>query len=189
MEEIWKDIEGYEGYYQVSSMGRVRSLNYRRASKERVLKQFYIGQGYLFVNLWKDCKAKPYFVHRLVASAFCENQMGYTEVNHKDKDKTNNCAENLEWCSRSYNCNYGTRNERIGKKPVEKLRNNPKISKPVIAIHKVNGLILEFPSIMEASRQLSIDSSHISACCKGKRKSIGGFYWHYVNDDKEVDHE
>ena len=170
--EIWKDIEGYEGLYQISNRGNVKSVERMKWNgkgyhkiPERILKAKKDKYGYLQVHLSKDGKAKMYLVHRLVASAFLENQMGYTEVNHLDEDKTNNCVDNLEWCSRSYNINYGTRNQ--------------KISKPVIAIDKRTGLILEFSSTHEAERETGIASSNICACLKGKMNSCGGFYWMY----------
>lgn len=176
MREEWRPVKDYEGLYEVSNRGNVKSLNYKRTGKERILKARKHKNGYLHVILCKDGKAKEYLVHRLVASAFCENQMGYTEVNHLDEDKTNNCADNLEFCSGSYNCNYGTRNKRIA----EKITNNPKISKPVIAIDVRTGLILEFASAHEAEKETGIDNSNIIKCCKGKRNSCGGFYWMYV---------
>ena len=167
--EIWKDIKGYEGKYKVSNMGRVKSLNYNKTGKEGILKPKKDRYGYLQVHLSKDRKAKMYLVHRLVASAFLENPMGYTEVNHKDENKQNNYIENLEWCDRSHNINHGTRNQ--------------KISKPVIAIDKRTGLILEFVSVHEAERETGIASSNITNCCKGKLNSCGGFYWMYANNN------
>ena len=167
--EIWKDIEDYEGRYQVSNMGNAKSLNYRRTGKERILKTRKTSDGYLLVTLYKDGKMKTYYVHRLVATAFCENPEGYTEINHIDQDKTNNKVDNLEFCSRSYNINYGTRNKRIAEK----------LGKPVIAIDKRTGLILEFPSALEAERETGIANGSIIQCCKGKRNSAGGFYWMY----------
>ena len=190
--EIWKDIEGYEGLYQISNMGRVKSLNYNNTGKEGILKTGKTAKGYLQVTLCKDGKKKGYRIHRLVATAFCENPMGYTDVNHIDQDKTNNKVENLEFCSRSYNCNYGTRNKRIAekmrgrklpeehkKKVAEKNTNNPKLSKPVIAIDVRTGLIVEFASAHEAERETGINPSNIIKCCKGKANSAGGFYWMY----------
>ena len=203
--EIWKDIEGFEGYYMVSNLGRVKSVertvwNGKSCYKtvhERILKVWTRANGYLIVNLSKDGKEKTYMIHRLVATAFCENQMGYTEVNHIDEDKTNNCADNLEFCDRVYNCNYGTRNQRVAekmrgrklseehkKKVAEKNTNNPKLSKPVIAIHKINGLILKFPSVREAGRSIGIPYQSIYKCCKGKYKSAGGFVWHYADTEE-----
>ena len=181
--EEWRDIKGYEGLYQVSNTGKVKSLgngksNNSNNNKERILKENE-DKGYLKVNLYKDGKRKSYLMHVLVATAFCENPKGYTEVNHINEDKLDNRAENLEFCSRSYNVNYGTRNKKAGKKIAEKNTNNPKLSKPVIGINKVSGLIVEFPSAMEASRQLGINSSSICSCLKGRIKSAGEFYWIY----------
>ena len=181
--EEWRDIKGYEGLYQVSNTGKVKSLgngksNNSNNNKERILKGKE-DKGYLKVNLYKDGKRKSYLVHVLVATAFLENPEGYTELNHKDEDKTNNCVENLEYCSRSYNVNYGTRNKKAGKRISEKNTNNPKLSKPVIGINKISGLIVEFPSNREASRQLGINSSSICSCLKGRKKSAGEFYWIY----------
>ena len=175
--EEWRDIEGFEGKYQVSNMGRVKSLNYNHTGKERVLKAGKSNIGYLQVDLCKDGKGKSYKIHRLVAQAFIPNPENYNEINHVDENKENNRVENLEWCDRSYNCNYGTRN----KKSAEKRRNDLKMSKPVVGINKVSGLILEFPSAKEASRVTGVNQSSISACCKGKRyKSAGGYIWKYI---------
>lgn len=196
MKEIWKDIEGYKGKYMVSNLGRVKSLNYNKTGKERILKARDNGRGYLFVSLWKDAKGKHYLVHRLVATAFCENPSGYKEINHINEDKSDNRADNLEFCSHSYNNSYNDKAKKVGeklkgkklsevhkKKIAEKQRNDPKKSKPVFSVDKVTGEIKEFPSLMEASRQTGINHSHVSACCKGKEKSAGGYYWHYVESE------
>ena len=174
--EEWRDIIGFEGKYQVSSKGRVKSLNYNRTGKERMLKAFKDDKGYLFVELSKDSKGKKYRIHRLVAQAFISNPENLPFVNHKDEDKTNNCVENLEFCSNEYNCNYGTRNKRIAESRI----NNPKISKPVMSISKESGLIMEYPSVMEAERATGVNNSHIVRCCKGIYKSAGGYIWQYI---------
>ena len=209
--EIWKDFEDYEGKYQISNRGNVKSLNYRHTGKERILKPQKTGRGYLFVYLYKDGKAKKYLVHRLVAEVFLDNPEGYTEVNHKDENKTNNNADNLEWCSRSYNCSYNDKAKKAGKKTSEKMRGRKlseehkkkiaeklrgrkhseehikkiaeKHCKPVIAIDKRTGLKLEFVSSIEAERETGISNSNICACCKGKINSCGGFYWMYANNN------
>lgn len=178
--EEWKDIKGFEGLYMVSNLGRVKSLNYRRTGKEKTLKARVTGDGYLLVGLHKNNKTKQYLVHRLVAQAFLENPDNLPEVNHKDEDKTNNCADNLEYCSRSYNITYNGRAKKVAEKNV----NNPRKSKPVIGINKVSGLIVEFPSINEASRQTVISLGGICDCCKGKRKSIKGYVWFYADDNE-----
>ena len=121
MTEIWKDIEGYEGLYQVSNKGRVRSVarvvTWKNQSvktyKSRIMKsreKF----GYCYISLYKDFKSKEYRMHRLVAEAFIPNPNNLPEVNHIDENKLNNEIENLEWCTRQYNNSYGTRGKRIG---------------------------------------------------------------------------
>lgn len=111
-EEIWRPVVGYEGLYEVSSYGRVRSLDRydsrNRFRKGRILKLSDNGRGYLIVGLHSNNKVKNFLVHRLVAEAFLPNPENLTEVNHKDEDKSNNCVDNLEWCNRNYNINYGT---------------------------------------------------------------------------------
>lgn len=113
MEEIWKDIKGYEGLYQISNLGRVKSLNYKRTGIEEILKSKKMRNGYLRITLNKNGKYKTFAVHRLVAEAFINNPNNLPEVNHKDEDKQNNCVWNLEYCDRRYNVNYGTRNKRV----------------------------------------------------------------------------
>ena len=185
--EEWRDIEGYKGKYQVSNTGKVKSLNYNHTGKERILKAYVSGQGYLKVKLYQDGKIKHCYVHRLVAVAFLENPEGYTEVNHKDEDKTNNCVENLEYCSRSYNNRYNDKAKKAGKKISEKMTNNPKLSKPVQGIDRLTGEIKEFPSAHEAERQMDINYSDIIKCCKGRHKSAGGYTWHYVDSEEVCD--
>ena len=200
MEEIWKDIEGYEGYYQVSNYGRVKSLNYHRTGKERIMKPKKDSKGYLQVLLCKEGKVKHYFVHRLVAVAFVDNPQNLPIINHIDENPKNNNANNLEWCTQKYNINYGTRNKKASEKLrgrklseehkekiAEKMKNNPKKIKPIIGINKVSGLILEFPSLKEASRQTGINQGHICECCNGNRKSAGGFYWLYADEDDDTE--
>ena len=155
-------------------MGRVKSLNYRRTGKERIMKPRKNIGGYLQVQLCQEGKRKWYSVHQLVASAFCENPMGYKEVNHISEDKLDNRAENLEFCSRSYNVNYGTGSKRSA----EKRR------KAIIGINKVDGLILEFSSLIEASKQTNTNIGNICNCLKGRYDNAGGFYWFYADDNE-----
>ena len=110
--EIYKDIEGYEGLYQISNYGNVKSLNYKKTGKDGLLKPQYDSDGYCQVSLYKHHKGKSFPIHRLVAEHFIDNPDNLYEVNHKDENKLNNCVDNLEWCSHEYNCNYGTRNKR-----------------------------------------------------------------------------
>ena len=114
MQEIWKDIEGYEGYYQVSDMGNVRSVD-RYVSHTHSNRLFCPGcliktkitkKGYEFVNLTRNGKHRTFQVHRLVALAFIPNDKGLPEINHINCIRNDNRAENLEWCDRAYNCNW-----------------------------------------------------------------------------------
>lgn len=184
--EVWKDVVDYIGLYQVSNLGRVKSLgngksNNKNWCKERILKGMSDKDGYLYVNLCKDGKRKTCKVHRLVAEAFLDNSQNLPVINHKNEIKTDNRASNLEFCSVAYNNTYNGRAKKAGKKA------GKKNSKPIFGINKVSGLIVEFPSAIEAERVLGIANQSICACCKGKLKSCGGFYWHYSNTTDDTD--
>ena len=168
MEEIWRDIKGFEGKYMVSNLGRVKSLNYNKTGKEKIMKGVPDGYGYFQLSLCKEGKVKNCRINRLVAQAFIPNPDNLPEVNHKDKIRTNNRVDNLEWCTTQYNVEYSR-------------------AKAVIGINKVSGLILEFPSANEAKRQTGINQSNIIQCCKGRRKSTGGYYWHYADSEEVCD--
>ena len=172
MKEIWRDIKGYEGLYQVSNLGRVRSLKF---DKERVLSAGNCKRGYLLVVLCKDGKPKPYKVHRLVAQAFIPNPDNLPQVNHKDENPTNNVVSNLEWCDSKYNNNYGTHTERSAKAR----KNHPNQSKPVFQYTKDGTLVKSYPSASEVMRQTGYAQGNISACCLGKLPNTYGFIWSY----------
>ena len=183
--EIWKDIKDFEGLYQVSNFGRVRSLGNNKSRKTKILIPFKNKKGYLRVCLYKNGKRKMFSIHRLVAEAFIPNLFDYPEVNHKDEDKTNNfCGTpendfndgNLEWCESKYNINYGTRTERVSEKTT-----NGKLSKIVIQLTKTGELVREWPSTMEAGRNGFVQGS-VSNCCRGKLKSHKGYIWKYKKE-------
>ena len=113
MIEEWRPVIGYEGLYEVSSLGRVRSLDrydrMNRFCEGRILKSYTYRGGYLFVQLSSNGKLKHHLVHRLIAQAFIPNPDNLPQINHKDEVKSNNCVDNLEWCDSKYNVNYGTR--------------------------------------------------------------------------------
>lgn len=173
MEEIWKDIEGYEGY-QVSSFGNIKSLHYCNTDKEHLLAPIENKKHYRVIlngdSLW---------VHRIVAFAFPEICGEYFEgaiINHKDERPENNRADNLEWCTYKYNRNYGSCSEKIR----QKLTNRKDCSKPVIQLDKDGNQLNEYPSAMEVQRALGYQNQHIIACCKGKIKTAYGFKWQYA---------
>ena len=183
--EIWKSVEGYEGLYQVSSYGRVRSLDrmvinsdgVKRLFKGRILKPNKVRNGYLKIQLSKSGKVNGALIHRLVAQSFIQNPDNLPIINHKDENKTDNHVENLEWCDSKYNTNYGTAIQRSA----EKRLNSPKLSKPVLQIDKeTNEIVDKYPSAMEAARQLKIDQGNISSCCRGELKAYKGFKWQYT---------
>ena len=177
--EIWKDIKGYEGMYQVSNLGRVKSLgrivtrkNGRRLTiQERILKPKPTQNGYLQVKLcYSSGKGKWFLVHRLVCEAFHKNPENKPEVNHINEDKLDNRACNLEWVTAKENCNHGTHNARVAKA----------LSKPV-AQYLSNGVLVKvWQSAMEVQRQLGFDNSTISKVARGKRKSAYGYEWKYI---------
>lgn len=182
MSEEWRDIEGYEGLYQVSDQGRVKSLK-RKAHhwrggelivKERILKPIADRCGYRVVNLHAGGKRKKLKVHRLVCQAFHENPDGKPCVNHIDEDKSNNLSSNLEWCTYAENNNHGTRNARAGK-AIAKAK-----SKPVGQYTLDGELIKIWESAREAQRQVGFSYQHISNVATGKRKTAHGFVWKYV---------
>ena len=160
--EIRKDIEGYEGLYQVSNLGRVK--RYYKNGKEKILKPGNSKDGYLLMYLYKEGKRRNYQVHRLVTKAFVPNLENKPEVNHKDEDKTNNKVENLEWMTRRENNNYGTRTSRT--------------CKPIYGINVKTNEKIEFPSTREAQRN-GFDASAIVKCLKGRYKTHKGYKWFY----------
>lgn len=174
--ETWKAIAGYEGLYEVSDQGRVKSLNYNHTHKEKILRPVKGRKGYLQVSLCKDGQIKNWKVHRLVAEAFIPNPQCLETINHRDEVKTNNSASNLEWMNRKDNDNYGTRNKRVA----EARLNHPAFSKKVQMFDKLTGeLLATFPSLAEAERITRIAFQNISSCCNGKLKSAGGYNWKY----------
>ena len=181
MSEVWKDIDGYEGLYEVSNLGRVKSLKF---GKERILKTDMSPKGYLRVQLWKNNKGIRYLVHRLVAQAFLDNPDNLPCINHRDENPSNNNVDNIEWCTHKYNINYGTCIQRR----VNKTRgvNNIKNSKTVYQYSLDGELVKEWQSAAEIERQLGFASSSINVCCLGKKKTSHGYIWSYTLLDKEL---
>ena len=171
--EQWKPIDGFEGFYAVSNLGRVKSLGNDKSRKEKILKPINNGKDYLQVGLWRDGKYKMFLVHRLVATAFIPNPEGLPEVNHKDENPLNNAKSNIEWVSRNYNINYGTRNERSA----AARKNDLARSKAVEAsrFSDFREIELRFPSTNEAGRN-GYNQVSVAACCRGCYCSKGNFY-------------
>ena len=153
IKEEWKDIKGYENLYQVSNLGRIKNLKTNKTLKALIKKD-----GYARVNLYKNDEMNSIRIHRIVAETFIENPYNYKVINHKDENKQNNSVENLEWCNIEYNLQYSK-------------------NKPVLQYDLKGNFIKEWNSIIEAKRE--VGDIKISECCKGKRKSAGGFVWRY----------
>lgn len=181
--EEWRPVKGYESRYEVSNMGRVRN------GDGHILTPID-RRGYLCLNFCVNGVRKDMKIHRLVAGAFIPNPGELPFINHKDEDKYNNRADNLEWCTAKYNCNYGTHNLRVaisktGKKMnwseegLNKLRQVH--SKPVVGINKVTGEILRFSSAVDAGR-CGFDRWCVQRAVNGHMKSYRGYEWHKENN-------
>lgn len=175
--EIWKDIKDYEGCYQISNKGRIKSLDRivefndgrKRLYKGSILNPTYDKDGYLCIILSKNAIIKGFKLHRLVAEHFIPNPDNLPVVNHIDENKINNSIENLEWCSIKYNNTYNDRIKIITEKN----------SVPIIQYDLQDNFIKEWKSITEANKITGIASSSIISCCKGKNKKAGSFKWKY----------
>lgn len=179
MNEIWKDISGYDGEYQVSNLGRIKSVarlttrpcqygirEYR--IPEKIMRTRFGTSGYLCVNLHHEGKQVTEMIHRLVALHFCNGYRDGLVVNHIDEDKTNNRADNLEWVTQTANVNHGTAIQRKKKHP-----------KAVVQISLSGEFIREWPSINAAAESVKANPSQLGHCCKGERPTAKGYRWKY----------
>ena len=166
MNEVWKDVVGYEGYYLVSNIGNVKSLN-----RNKLLSPC-CDRGYKKVVLYKNSIKQKTGVHRLVAKAFIDNKNNYLEVNHIDENKSNNTVENLEWCNRKQNLQHSIDS---GKLKVTRVKQ-----------YDLSGrFIKEYNSATQAERETNIPRTHICKCCLGRHghKTAGGYIWKSKNNE------
>ena len=192
--EKWKDVVGYEGIYQVSLQGRVKSINHKNHRGNmiygRMLKLKRESNGYLRVNLVKDGRSKQHSVHRLVAKAFIPNPQNLETVNHKDEDKTNNAVSNLEWLSIGDNIRYGTGikrslQNRDFKKMGEKVSLTKKLrgqTRPIIQYDLNMNELARYDSIQDAARANKIDNTGISIALHHRYgcKTYKGCIWKFA---------
>lgn len=177
-EEEWRDIEGYNGKYQVSNLGRVKSLNYRHTGEEKILKQYKDKDGYLSVILYKNNKIKKFLVHRLAATAFIDNPDCKPCIDHINTVKDDNRVDNLRWCTAKENVNNPISKKR--RLDVVKFGKDNRNSKAVFQYSLDGKLIREWGCAMDAERELGFDQCNISRCCSGKRKTAYGYKWKYA---------
>lgn len=166
-DERWMPVAGFEGYYEVSDRGRVRSLSRRFSRVERVMVPFVRKDGYKLVQLRKDGRREGKLVHRLVAEAFIPNPDMLPVVNHKNENPSDNRVENLEWCDQKYNANYGTAQSRKAEK----------VSKRVSAKDEDGRILATFRSQSVAESMTGISQNAISMCVHGLQKTAGGYSW------------
>lgn len=177
--EEWRQIKGYEGLYEISNKGRVRSISrsvpvgssfaFRNARIRKLNKK---QNGYYGLLLSKNHKNKNFLVHRLVADAFLPNPNDFPQINHKNEDKSDNRVENLEWCTEKYNSNYGTRMDRIRK-------NNPKLKgKRVLCIDSFGKIINSYESIQSVKKD-GHNPALVHMCCVGSRHKHHGYIWKF----------
>lgn len=171
--EVWKDIKGYEGLYQVSNYGRVKSLPKRYGSgrgylrAEMILNPNLERAGYLRVNLHKHKEQRKYRVNRLVLETFNPvDGMERLHVNHNDENKENNRLDNLCWMTAKENCNHGSHNEKVSKSKY----------KPVLCVE----LGKVFAGAILAEKELGVSRQNIHKVLKGLRPKAGGYHWRYI---------
>lgn len=173
LNEEWKDIPEYDGFYQVSNYGRIKSLKFKNA---KILKCGNNGNDYLFVYLCKNNKTNRYYIHRLVAMVFIKNTNICLEVNHKDENTKNNKLNNLEWCTSKYNANYGNRNKKMKDTKIKKY--GKKVNQ-----YNLNGeFIIQYESLSLIKDKYGFCPEAISNCCKGKSNTSYGYIWKFADE-------
>lgn len=190
MEEIWKPVVGYEGYYEVSNLGNVRSLNYNKTGKTATLRQGKLTNGRLQVVLCFNGKQTHKLVHRLVAEAFIPNPENKPNIDHIDTDASNNRVENLRWCTQSENNLNPITRKRLSAASVLKMKRQREmgcfdwVKKPIVQLSLKGEFIRVWESASVAGSALGISPADIGSCCKGRRgrKSRGGYRWKYLSD-------
>lgn len=170
MNEIWKPIKGYENRYLISDKGEVKSIKHNKILKKE------LRRNYWSVQLFNGVKYKHFSIHRLVGLNFIDNPDNLPYINHKDENKLNNNVNNLEWCTCSYNINYGT----------SITRSKEKKSVSILKLSKNGEILNTYNSISDAEKETGIYNSNIVKCCKGERKTAGGYIWKYNEAKEEI---
>lgn len=178
--EEWRDVENYEGKYQISNLGRLRS--FARSVEPLIFAPHYDKDGYIMYGLRRNGKIYTKKAHRLVASAFIPNKDNLPQINHIDEDKTNNRVSNLEWCSHLYNNRYGTKRQRISFYAMYRGHTLRKIRQ-----YTKDGLLVkEHISSRMAERETDIKHQNIIETCRGGQTQSGGYLWCYADDIQRI---
>lgn len=186
--EVWKDIKDYEGFYQVSNMGRIKSLARTRKTKgngiyhikESILKQSITKKGYLRINLTKNSQGRKFQVHRLVAQTFISNPENKPQVNHINEDKTDNRVSNLNWMTDKENSNWGTAIKRAKQTKIDRGIVQA-LCKTVLQYDLDGNFIKEWNSTQETGKG-GFNRGHVAACCRGEERQHKGYIWKYKED-------
>lgn len=179
MEEIWKNIDGYGGDYQISNLGRVRS---NKSKTCKILAGSFSKQsGYYQIVLYKNSKPRLHTIHRLVAEAFISNPLNKETVNHKNGIKTDNSIDNLEWATYSENLKHAFRTGLAIPYPKGKFGKENNVAKSILQYTKNGEFIKEWNCMSTAAKELNINISSLSHCAKGKYKLAGGYVWKYLD--------
>lgn len=165
MKETWKSIKGYEGLYEISNIGRVKGL------KNGIIRRVVKGREYDTIMLFKNGKGKLFYIHRLVAENYIKNPNKLECVNHKDENKRNNNVDNLEWCTKLYNCNYGKRNEKMSKS---------KSKYKIVQKNKEGKIIKIWQDIWDLEHNSQYKKQNVRRCCQNKYKYAYGYKWEYI---------
>ena len=161
--EEWKDVVGYEGFYQVSNLGVIKSIFY---NDNKIMKQQLNKNGYFMVILSRPNHKKTLYVHRIVAEAFIPKELSKTFINHKNEVKTDNYPNNLEWCTQAYNNTFNGKVQRC--------------CKPINQFTLSGEFISWWKSARKINEILGIEYKNISSCCRGKRNKAGGYKWEFA---------
>ena len=192
MKEELRQIQGYEGLYEVSNLGRVKSLErydkIGRLIKEKILTPRKDKKGYLYVGLSKDGVQRKFSIHRLVAIAFIPNPDNLPQVNHKDENKEHNWEDNLEWCTNIYNCNYGNHGKNISKALLggtlsEQTRQRMSETRSIKIVQlSLDGKLVKIWNSLRETDKFGYKHACISECCRGLRKTHKKFRWMYYEE-------
>ena len=182
MEEIWKDIEGFEGRYLISNKGNVMSIHFKGSKYSKCLHPTPSPTGYLAVIFYEKGKPRRFYVHRLVANAFIRNDLNLPEVNHIDGNKANNSVENLEWCTPSHNKAHGVKTGLYNGMVARVISQ----MKPFIGINVKTGEAHTFYSLRDAAAFTGANTANISKVLHGCTKTAKGYTYKYIEEGEDV---